>query len=175
MQKMTANHVNTRHLVWGGLLVALAVVMGFYNVYLPPNGSRLTFRFIPLLYGSIVLGPFMGACIGGVADLLTYVMTPGSPGAFFPGFTITAILMGLFPGFLIKKGSDATITKLVIVCFVSFLLTWVLDSLWLRILIGKGYLYYLVVRAVPNLIQAAISVPILWTLIRRLPLNDARK
>ena len=172
---MRKSRFTTQQLVMGGLLVALAVIVSYQNIYLyPPHSGRITLRFIPIIYGGILLGPQVGLLIGALQDPLTYFLTPGSQGTYFPGFMITSMLMGFFPGFIIKSIRDAKLWNVTLVAFVSYIITMGLDSLWLSILMGKAYLYFLTIRAIPNLVQVAITVAVLMVLVKRVKIKDFR-
>lgn len=172
---MKQKKLSTQQLVMGGLLVALSVIMSYQNIYLyPPNAGRITLRFIPILYGGILLGPQVGLLIGALQDPLTYFLTPGSPGTYFPGFMLTAMLMGFFPGFIIRSIRKANLWNITAVAMISFIITMGLDSLWLSILMGKAYLYFLTTRAVPNLVQVAITIIVLYVIAKRVKIKDFR-
>lgn len=173
---MKRKNLSIKQMVVGGLLVALAVIMSYQNIYIfPPRSGRITLRFIPILYGSILLGPLAGGIIGGLQDILTYFFTNGSPGTFFPGFTLTAIIMGVFPAYIMKSIKDKSIFKIILISFVSLLVTVILDSVWLMILTGKGYLYFLSVRIIPNIVQAIITAISLWIIVDRVQVKDINK
>ncbi len=159
--------LSTKQLVYGGVFVALCIVMGFQNIYLPPNGSRITFRFIPILFASVFMGPVMGSLIAFMADILTYFLTPGSPGAFFPGFTVTAMIIGVFPAYVIRGVKDVKLLNIVIITVLLFLVNWLLDSYWLSIMVGKAYKYYIAVRAYPQAVQSLIGGAVLFYLLKR--------
>lgn len=170
---MKQRKLSTRQIIIGGLLVALAVVMSYQNIYLyPPNSGRITLRFIPILYGSVLLGPFIGALIGGLQDILTYFLTSGSQGMFFPGFTITAIIMGIFPAYIIKYTGKKIILRVVYITIISFVITIVLDSVWLAILTKKGYLFFISIRILPNIIQSIITGVALYFMFTRIKVSD---
>lgn len=173
--EMKKSKFSTQQLVMGGLLLALAVIVSYQNIYLyPPHSGRITLQFIPIIYGGILLGPQVGLLIGALQDPLTYFLTPGSPGTYFPGFMLTSMLMGFFPGFIIKSIRDAKMWNITLVAFVSYIITMGLDSLWLSILMGKAYLYFLTTRAIPNLVQVAITVAVLMVLVKRVKIKDFR-
>ena len=65
--------------------------------------ARLSFGSIALIiFSSIVLGPFYGMIIAGVADILGYFMFDMSSYGWFPQVTLTYVLMGLLPFFIYK-------------------------------------------------------------------------
>ena len=90
-----------RMLVFAALMLALRIVLGMLIVPVGDN-LRMLFKFIPDCIGAMIYGPFMGMCVGGLGDILGYVIFP--TGAFFPGYTVSAILTNLvFALFLYRR------------------------------------------------------------------------
>lgn len=164
------NRFSTVQIAIAGLLIAITVIMSYQNIYIyGPRSGRVTLRFIPMIYSSILLGPKLGFIIGGVSDPLIYFLTLGSPGMYFPGYMLTNMLVGLFPGFIIKNNDKKfLILKLVIVTIIAFLITIFLDSFWLNVTRGKGFWYYVISRTIPNLVQSAITFIALLILTTRI-------
>lgn len=160
---MKKNRFTTTQLAIAGLMIALTIILSYQNIYLfPPRSGRITLRFIPMIFSGIILGPTLGTIIGGASDPLIYFMTLGSPGMYFPGYMLTNMIMGFFPGLIlgknIEKESKLSITlKIALISIFSFVVTILLDSFWLSLTRGKGFWYYVVSRTVPNLIQMAIT------------------
>lgn len=170
---MKKNRFSTRQIAIAGLLIAITVVMSYQNIYIyGPRSGRITLRFIPIIFSSILLGPELGFIIGGVCDPLIYFLTLGSPGMYFPGYMITNMLIGLFPGFIIKKDDKKfLVLKIVIITLIAFLITIFLDSYWLCITRGKGFWYYVFSRTFPNIIQSLITFLVLFVIINRIKKN----
>lgn len=164
------NRFSTVQIAIAGLLIAITVVMSYQNIYIyGPRSGRVTLRFIPMIYSSILLGPKLGFIIGGVSDPLIYFLTLGSPGMYFPGYMITNMLIGLFPGFIIKNNDKKfLILKLIVVTIIAFLITIFLDSFWLNVTRGKGFWYYVISRTIPNLVQSTITFIALLILTTRI-------
>ena len=162
-RKMKKNRFTNTQLAIAGLMIALTIILSYQNIYLfPPRSGRITLRFIPMIFSGIILGPTLGTIIGGASDPLIYFMTLGSPGMYFPGYMLTNMIMGFFPGLIlgknIEKESKLSITlKVALISIFSFVVTILLDSFWLSLTRGKGFWYYVVSRTVPNLIQMAIT------------------
>lgn len=170
------NRLSTTQIAISGLLIAITVVMSYQNIYIfGPRSGRVTLRFIPMIYSSILLGPRLGLIIGGVSDPLIYFLTLGSPGLYFPGYMLTNMLVGFFPGFIIKKESEKNtltlILKLLLITVIAFAITIFLDSYWLQITRGKGYWYYVISRSIPNVIQSVITFVTLYVLTTRIKKN----
>lgn len=166
------NKFSTVQIAIAGLFIAITVVMSYQNIYIfGPRSGRITLRFIPMIFSSILLGPKLGCIIGGISDPLIYFLTLGSPGLYFPGYMLTNMLMGFFPGFILKNNDKKMLTiivKLLIITVLSFALTIFLDSFWLSITRGKGFWYYVVVRIIPNVVQSIITFIALFILTTRI-------
>ncbi len=92
----------TRLVVYAGLMIAVSVVLKIvFEVYIPLGGFpslRVNLTAIPIILSGILLGPWTGFLVGVISDLLCFVIKPGGP--WFIGFTISAGLSGLVPGYL---------------------------------------------------------------------------
>ena len=106
-RKMKKNRFTTTQLAIAGLMIALTIILSYQNIYLfPPRSGRITLRFIPMIFSGIILGPTLGTIIGGASDPLIYFMTLGSPGMYFPGYMLTNMIMGFFPGLILGKNIE---------------------------------------------------------------------
>lgn len=151
-----------RMLVFAALMLALRIVLGMLIVPVGDN-LRMLFKFIPDCIGAMIYGPFMGMCVGGLGDILGYVIFP--TGAFFPGYTVSAILTNLvFALFLYRR--DISYLRLFLARLVTNVVINVgLGSLWSYTLYGKGYLFYAAKSIVKNLVLLPVEVVILIALI----------
>ena len=171
---MKKNRFTTTQLAIAGLMIAITVILSYQNIYLfPPRSGRITLRFIPMIFSGILLGPTLGTIIGGASDPLIYFMTLGSPGMYFPGYMLTNMVIGFFPGLIIGKNIEkeskfSLILKVALISLLSFAVTIFLDSFWLSVTRGKGFWYYVVSRSVPNLIQMGITFVAILVLTTRI-------
>src|SRR5690554_5360165 len=96
--------LSARHAANLGLLTAVSIVLTrVFGVVLPIAGAgalRLSFGEIPIILAGMLFGPGAGALTGLAADLIGYLINSHG-GAFFPGFTLSAVLTGLIPGLLL--------------------------------------------------------------------------
>ncbi|WP_461204640.1 folate family ECF transporter S component [Clostridium sp. DL1XJH146] len=94
----------TKKVVLAGLLTAISIVLTrFLSLIIPIAGMsalRIGFGDIPIIVSGILLGPLFGGMTGFVADIVGYSVNP--MGAYFPGFTFSATLMGAMPGIFIN-------------------------------------------------------------------------
>lgn len=90
-----------RSLVVTALFTALHLVINSFQVYLTPQ-LRIGFGFLAIAMVALLFGPVLAMTAGGLSDIISFLMNP--VGAYFPGFTISAILSGLIYGlFLYRK------------------------------------------------------------------------
>lgn len=91
-----------RKMIVAAFLIALSIVLTRMLSITTPF-FRIGFGSIPIMIAGIVLGPQTGFLVGGVADLVGFMMSP--MGSFMPGFTLTSALTGAIPGVLWKMTS----------------------------------------------------------------------
>ena len=89
-----------RVLALAALFVALRVVLGSFYIPLPVSlgTQRVYFTFFVNAFGSYLYGPLVGLAVGGVTDIVSFLLHP--TGGFFFGYTLTSMagsfLYGLF-------------------------------------------------------------------------------
>jgi ECF transporter S component (folate family) len=147
-----------KKIVLAGLLLAVLVILARF-VSVQWAVLRLSFGYIPLALAGWLLGPAWTAFIGAAGDLLGMLLLP--KGSYFPGFTASELLCGLAYGFaLYKKPADKWMwlrlaVALVIICMGINLF---LNTFWLSIYLGKGFLVLLPGRVIAELIKLPIQV-----------------
>ena len=155
---MKKTKFTTEMIVFTGFMIALAVVLSKL-VSINISFLRIGLGFLPVAVLAILYGPYVAAIGYGLADLLGAWLFP--TGAFFPGFTVSAVLTGLIFGWVLY-GKEVTITRALIasalVCLVVNLL---INTWWLTFIIGKGFNVLLASRA----IKEVAAIPIMAFLI----------
>lgn len=161
---------NVRSLCGMALMLALGVVVDQFSFYVGP---------IKIGVGSIIsamLGCFYGPVAGGFAagagDLVKYLVRP--TGAFFFGYTLNAILGGMFYGLFLYK-AKATLPRVVSAkLLINIVVNGLLGTLWYSMLYGKGFNAIFGVRMLANLgkvpvesIVLLIILPAFITVLRR--------
>jgi ECF transporter S component (folate family) len=153
----------TRVLVFMSMLIALNVLLTHVVPVIQTDFLRISFGFIPLSLSSMLFGPLIGGIGGALSDLIGMVIAP--KGAYFPGFTLDAFLSGAIYGiFLYKKPKSLARVILAVVC-VSVFVNLALNTYWLTILTGKGYLALLPSRIIKNVVSSLIQIviiPLVW-------------
>ena len=163
--------LSTKTLSLMGLLIALEIVLSrFLSISTP--FTKIGFAFVPVVIAAILLGPLCAGIVGALSDFLGAVLFP--IGAYFPGFTLTAFLMGLCYGFFLHKNQKLW-QVLTAVSIHQFVLSLLLNTLWLSVINGAPY-WPLVLSRVPQcLILFVVQFAVIQALAVLLPkLKKAR-
>ena len=83
------------------MLLALAVVLAIFGTVQVTDFLKIGFSFLPNEIAAMLFGPSVGGIVAGVADILKYLVKP--VGAFFPGFTVSAVAGGILYGLILYK------------------------------------------------------------------------
>ncbi|WP_087064354.1 folate family ECF transporter S component [Intestinibacillus massiliensis] len=144
------------------LLIALNVAMDLLNIriWLSPD-LRVGIGFLLNASIAMLFGPTVGMMAGFCTDVLGYLVNPVG-GAYFPGYTITAIMGGLIyglwfygrrPNRLRAFGAKACIN---LVCNVG------LNTLWLSMTGGKAMALLLPARLAKNVLLLPFEAILLY-------------
>ncbi|MGL4911026.1 MAG: folate family ECF transporter S component [Romboutsia sp.] len=145
---------NTSKLAYLGLLIALQIIFSrFISINTPI--VKIGFGFLPLAVMGIMYGPLTAGICAVVADIIGLMLFP--TGAYFPGFTLTEFLTGYAYGYFLYN-KPVTLNRIlassVVVCI---LLNLLLNTYWLTIILGKGYLALLPTRAIKSLAMIPVQ------------------
>ncbi len=150
----------TEQLVIIAFFIALDVILTRF-CSINTDILRIGFGFLPAAMVGIMYGPLWAGISYAIADVLGMMIFPS--GAYFPGFTFTAFLTGLVYGLFLYKKELLTWKKILIpVLIVCMGINLFVDTLWLEILYGQGYLAIFPLRV----IKCAVMVPIQTILIK---------
>ena len=167
MRKMislfTSSHQELKHvraITTMAMFGALSVILGYFTIqigdYIKIGFSTIVNQFVCSLFG-----PVAGAVFGGTMDIVKFLIKP--TGAFFPGFTLVAIVAGLIYGCFYYK-RQLTLTRVLIaeltVCVICNML---MSTYFLSMLYGKGFLALLPMRAFKNIIMWPINSVLFYT------------
>ena len=149
-------HNKTTRLVLLALLIALNIVLvRFGAIYLGP-AIRVSFGFIPIVIMGILFGPMFAACGAGIADFIGAIVFP-TGGAYFPGFTLSAILTGYIYGKMLygKKLSikRIVISNLLVIMFVQLFM----NSIWLSLILDKAFVVLVTSKVIKSLLMLPIE------------------
>lgn len=87
---------NLKSVVTAALLVAVHTVMAVFLSITVTQSLRISISFLTNVVTGALFGPIVGMLCGGIGDIVQYIIKP--TGAYFPGFTISAMLSGFIYG-----------------------------------------------------------------------------
>ena len=154
----------TRTLTTAGILLAIQMVLSSYGVIEVSDSLKISLAHLAVAPTAILFGPVVAGLQGALSDLLGFLLKPSGP--YFPGFTLSAALLGVVYGLLLyktKRSAWQIIAARVIVCVVINI---GLNTLFLTMLYGPSRLATLPVRAMKNLIQLPVDCFLLYTMCR---------
>ena len=140
---------NTRTLTMAALLVALNVALASVRVQITPE-LRLSIGFIAQVTAGMLLGPAVAMLTGAAGDIVSLVCFPS--GAYFPGYTLTAVVGGLIYGLMLyERPRVGYLWALLTKALVSLVCNVFLNTLWLMLTSGQAMAALLPVRVLKNL------------------------
>lgn len=145
---------DTKMLVTAALLIAMQIILSRF-LSINAWNLKIGFAFTAIFVAAYLYGPVYAAIVATIADVVGACLFPS--GAFFPGFTVTAILTGLVMGiFLYKRQTPGRIIAAVAID--QLILGLLLNTYWLSVLYGSPYMPLLATRA----IQCAVMIPVMY-------------
>lgn len=165
----------TRTITTAGLMLAIQMVLSSYGVIEVTDSLKISLAHLAVAPTAMLFGPVAASIQGALSDILGFLLKPTGP--YFPGFTLSAALLGLIYGLLLYKTRRAPwqiIAARVIVCFLVNIL---LNTVFLTMLYGPSRLATLPLRALKNIIQLPIDCLLLSAvcrIVRRIPAVSAR-
>ncbi len=146
-----------RSMTVAAMLLALNILLFLFFSIKLTDSLRFSFSYLPIAASGSLYGPVVGGIVAAAGDILNLIIKP--TGAYFPGFTLNALLSGMIYGcFLYKRPISVRRTLLARLTVVVVEL--LLGTLWLSMMYGKGYMVFLPARA----LKAAILFPVETTL-----------
>lgn len=161
----------TKKMILSALLLATTIVLARF---LSINTSIISigFSFVPIVLAAIWLGPKYAAIISGLADIIGALLFPF--GAFFIGYTISAIAKGLIYGFILYKNGDelsnkSLIIRLIIACtLVVIVVQFLMNSIWIYMNSDKAFIAILTARVTAEAIMIPVQIITMFVLVKAL-------
>ena len=149
------NKPNTKKIATMALMIAIEIILTrFLSIQTPI--VRISFGFIPIAMIAMIYGPIYAGLGAAIADLIGVMLFP--TGVFFPGFTATAFLSGFAYGIFLYNRPKSLVCVCVATMIVTVGLQLGLDTLWVQILTGKGYIALLPTRILRTLIMTPVQI-----------------
>ena len=165
----------TQTITTAGFLLAIQMVLSSYGVIEVSDSLKISLAHLAVAPTAILFGPVVAGLQGALSDLLGFLLKPSGP--YFPGFTLSAALLGVVYGLLLyktKRSAWQIIAARVIVCVVINI---GLNTLFLTMLYGPSRLATLPLRAMKNALQLPFDCMLLLAvcrMMRRVPVPVGR-
>lgn len=155
--------VNT--MVLTALLIAIGIILGQYSVQVTDT-IKIGVSFIATQLTATLFGPVVGGVMGGVTDLLKYIIKP--TGAFSILWTLNAIVGPVIYGMMLYKRRVTLWRILLSKAVVAIVVNLFLGSLWTTILYGKAFWALLPAKLLQQVIQVPVQSLIFWIMLKAL-------
>ena len=166
-RKSAENLGDLRVLCATALLAAMYVAL--YAIPIPLGEQlRITFTFVPIALAGWLFGVVPAVIVGALGDIIGCMLFP--QGAYFWGFTVTAILTGFIFGlFLYRKNTKNIIWYIILSKFLcSLLLNVGLNSYWATFFVPKSFWVIAWGKLVKNAAMLPIEIIVLYGVIEGL-------
>ena len=160
----------TRTLTTVSLLLAIQMVLSSYGVIEVTDSLKISLAHLALTPTAILFGPVAAGLQGALSDILGFILKPTGP--YFPGFTLTACLLGMIYGMALYQTRRTVWHIIAARVAVCLLLNITLNTVFLSMLYGPSRLATLPLRIVKNLIQLPIDCLLLGAVskaVKRIP------
>lgn len=170
-------------MAYAGVLIALQIVLGNL-VQIAFVEKQMNFGFLPIAVAGYLLGPVGGLIVAALGDIIGTLVF--GTGAYFPGFTVTAVIVGLLYGWAmcprfqkwIPRVTRSRYLELGVRGFMASSLAAVvylfLNSYWLTFFISKSYWIILAGRVPFNLAEIPVFtllITLICAQLTRLPIS----
>ena len=156
---------NTCTLTTTALLTAFEIVLSRF-LSISAWNIKIGFAFVPVAIAALLLGPLWAGITAALADFLGAMLFPVGP--YFPGFTLTAFLMGACYGLFLHR-KQSLVRVLGAVAVHQFVLSLLLNTLWISLLYDSPFGPLLVSRLPQCALLTAVQVVVIQALVRLLP------
>ncbi|MGM0420870.1 MAG: folate family ECF transporter S component [Bacillota bacterium] len=159
------------------LLISLGIIAKYVYTFSFSLGelSEISINLValPAIIGSILLGPFWGALIGGATDIISHLLHPLGP--YLPQITIITILRGFLPGYLMKylKHKNKMFLKLFYVIGATLIFTQAfLMSFVLYLEFNNELVSTILIRLLIQVFAIPVFVSISYVLIKYIKIKE---
>lgn len=154
-----------RKVILTATLIATTIVLQrFLSIRTPI--IQVNFMFVPVLLAGMLLGWRGATFVAVVSDLIGASLFPS--GSFFPGYTLTALLMGLTAGlYLYRPGGiklDKQFALRLAICalIIAGVLNGGLNTVWVLMTTGQASNVILPLRIAKQLIMVPVMFITIW-------------
>ena len=155
-----------KKLITLSMLVALEIIL---NRFLSINtiGTKIGFSFVPIVVAAFLFGPLSAGAVYALSDFLGAILFPIGP--YFPGFTLSAFLMGFTLGLFLYKKQRVGLLKNIIppVLINNAVIGLFVNTAWVSILYGsKTYWGWFIYRLAEYTLLIPVSIILIPLILR---------
>ena len=126
----------TRTLTTVGVLLAIQMVLSSYGVIEVNDSLKISLAHLALAPTAMFFGPVVAGMQGALSDILGFMLKPSGP--YFPGFTISAMLLGVFYGIALYRTERRLWQIIAVRVAVMVIINIGLNTLFLTMLYGPS-------------------------------------
>ena len=153
-------------LVITALLIALGIVLGeLFSLQLTQN-MKIGVSFVATQLTATLFGPVVGGIMGGVTDILKFVMKP--TGSFSFLWTLNAIVGPIIYGILLYKKKFTFWRVLVSKAVVAIVVNVCMSCTWSAILYGNAFWALVPGKVLQQIVQVPIQSVIFYLFVKAL-------
>ena len=149
-----------RTLTGVAMLLAMSVVISFTASVRVTETIKIGLGYLITALLGMLYGPFTAALAAGAGDLIKYLLKPD--GAYFFGFTLTAMLGGVVYGVFFYREKCTIPRAIASKATVSLLPNCLLNTVWVSWLYGMPFLGALGPRVIKNLMALPFEIVLLY-------------
>ncbi len=153
--------MSVKALVLLGLMVALNVVLGRLSIQITPEVRISVFGYIPIVLAGMLMGPLYGGLVGAAGDVINYALFTHAYGGYFPGYTFTALVSGLWYGYVLHGKKVTWLRAVLAIAPVIIVGEMGLNSVWTYMMYSKTFWAKLPLRLLTNVIECPIKIALL--------------
>ncbi|MBR5287753.1 MAG: folate family ECF transporter S component [Clostridia bacterium] len=164
----------TQTLTTVGVLLAIQMLLSSFGVFQLTESVKISLAHLALAPTAMLFGPVAAGIQGALSDFLGYLLKPTGP--YFPGFTLTAMLLGIIYGMLLYRTKRSLWQIILARVIVALFLNICLNTVFLAMLYGPAQWAALPLRATKNFLQLPIDCVLLSAVCRavsRIPLRTS--
>lgn len=152
-----------RTLTGVAMLLAMSVVISFTASVRVTETIKIGLGYLITALLGMLYGPFTATLAAGAGDLIKYLLKPD--GAYFFGFTLTAMLGGVVYGVFFYREKCTIPRAIASKATVSLLLNCLLNTVWVSWLYGMPFLGALGPRVIKNLMALPFEIVLLYVVL----------
>ena len=142
-------------LVMLALLVAMQVVLEKICA-INTLTVKIGFGFVPVAVAAMLYGPLGGGVVGGLGDIIGSLLFP--TGAYFPGFTVTAALIGVVWGLFLPRRKLNYFARVVVPALINNIILGLgVNTLFITLLYTHKHYTVMLVSRLP---EYAVMLPL---------------